>query len=80
MIGYIIRKFKQRELTKQIRKAVEMATLLSNADHRKRLVLMVAGLPKVYTKQELKRLLLTNTFKRGTTIQGLEKMAITITQ
>lgn len=69
---------KEYILSSRIKKATELAKTLTGADRKKRLVLMVAGVPKVYTKQELKRLLLTKHFKKGTTIQDLERVAITI--
>lgn len=43
------------------------------------MVLMVAGVPKVYSKQELKSLIQRHTFKKGTTIQDLERRAIIVT-
>lgn len=67
-------------LSHRIKKAVKMANTLSKADGRKRLVLLVAGIPKIFTKQELKIRLHTRMFKKGTTISDLEKMAIVITQ
>ncbi len=65
-------------LSSRIKRAAELAKTLTDADRKKRLVLLVAGVPKVYTKQELKRLLLTKHFKKGTTIQDLERVAIII--
>ncbi len=80
MIKYIIRFIEEKRLTNRIKRAVDLAQALSSVDHRKRLVLIVAGVPKVFTKQELQRLLLTRTFKKGTTIQDLEQKALIITQ
>lgn len=56
-----------------------MAKELSEVSKRKYIVLMVAGVPKVYSKQELKNLIQRRVFKKGTTIQDLEKRAILIT-
>ena len=56
-----------------------MAKELSEVSKRKYIVLMVAGVPKVYSKQDLKNLIQRRVFKKGTTIQDLEKRAILIT-
>lgn len=56
-----------------------MADELSKASRRKYLVLLVAGVPKVYSKQELKTMIRSRKFRKGTTIQDLEKKAILIT-
>lgn len=56
-----------------------MAKELSQASKRKYLVLLVAGVPKVYSKQELKKMIVQHRFRKGTTIQDLEKRAILIT-
>lgn len=56
-----------------------MADELSKASRRKYIVLLVAGVPKVYSKQDLKRMIAQRKFRKGTTIQDLEKKAILIT-
>lgn len=66
-------------LNYRIRRAIRLADELSKASRRKYLVLLVAGVPKVYSKQELKTMLRSRRFRKGTTIQDLEKKAILIT-
>lgn len=66
-------------LNYRIRRAIRLADELSKASRRKYLVLLVAGMPKVYSKQELKTMILSRKFRKGTTIQDLEKKAILIT-
>lgn len=66
-------------LNYRIRRAVKLADELSRASRRKYLVLLVAGVPKVYSKQELKTMIRSRKFRKGTTIQDLEKKAILIT-
>ena len=66
-------------LNYRIRRAIRLAKELSEASKRKYLVLLVAGVPKVYSKQELKRMIAQRKFRKGTTIQDLEKRAILIT-
>ena len=56
-----------------------MADELSKASRRKYIVLLVASVPKVYSKQDLKRMIAQRKFRKGTTIQDLEKKAILIT-
>lgn len=67
-------------LSHRIKQATKIAQTLSQADQKKRLILMVAGAPRVFTKKELKIKLQTRMFKKGTTISDLEKLAIVITQ
>lgn len=68
---------KKITLSYRIKRAIKLAKALSSADNRKRLILVVAGVPRVYTKQDLKTLIAKRTFKKGITIETLEKMAIT---
>nr|DAJ67921.1 MAG TPA: hypothetical protein [Caudoviricetes sp.] len=77
--GNMIKLFKGIILNYRVKRAVKMAKELSEASKRKYIVLMVAGVPKVYSKQELKNLIQRRVFKKGTTIQDLEKRAILIT-
>lgn len=66
-------------LNYRIKRAIRLADELSKASHRKYLVLLVAGVPKVFSKQELKKMIAQRKFRKGTTIQDLEKRAILIT-
>jgi hypothetical protein len=66
-------------LNYRIRRAIKLADELSKASRRKYIVLLVAGVPKVYSKQDLKRMIAQRKFRKGTTIQDLEKKAILIT-
>ena len=77
--GNMIKMIKEIILNYRIKRAVKMARELSLTSKRKYMVLMVAGVPKVYSKQELKSLIQRHTFKRGTTIQDLERRAIIVT-
>lgn len=63
----------------RIKRAIRLAEELSRVSKRWYLVLMVAGIPKVYSKQELKKMIAQRKFRKGTTIQDLEKKAILIT-
>ena len=63
----------------RIRRAIRLAGELSEVSKRKYLVLLVAGVPKVFSKQELKKMIAQRKFRKGTTIQDLEKRAILIT-
>ncbi len=66
-------------LNYRIKRAIRLADELSKASRRKYLVLLVAGVPKVFSKQELKKMIAQRKFRKGTTIQDLEKRAIIIT-
>ena len=52
---------------------------MTQASRRKYIVLLVAGVPKVYAKQDLKRMIAQHKFRKGVTIQDLERKAILIT-
>ena len=66
-------------LNYRIKRAIRLADELSKASRREYLVLLVAGVPKVFSKQELKKMIAQRKFRKGTTIQDLEKRAILIT-
>lgn len=66
-------------LSYRIKRAIRLAEELSRVSKRRYLVLMVAGIHKVYSKQELKKMITQRKFRKGTTIQDLEKKAILIT-
>lgn len=66
-------------LNYRIKRAIKLAENLSKAGKRKYLVLMVAGVPRVYAKQDLKRMIAQRKFRKGTRIQDLERRAILIT-
>ena len=63
----------------RIKRAIKLAKELSQASKRKYIVLLVAGVPKVYAKQDLKKMIAQRKFRKGVTIQDLEKRAILIT-
>lgn len=66
-------------LNYRIKRAVKLAGQLSKVSKRKYLVLMVAGVPRVYSKQDLKRMIAQRKFRKGIRIQDLEQRAILIT-
>ncbi|OQY03195.1 MAG: hypothetical protein B6I20_05605 [Bacteroidetes bacterium 4572_117] len=57
-------------------KAITKANKLKKQTGYKMLVLLVKGKPRVYSKFQLKHLIKTRFFKKGTSIQGLEKLAL----
>lgn len=75
----MIKFFKEIVLNFRIKRAIKMAQELAVVSKRRYIVLIVAGVPKVYSKQELKNLVKRRVFKKGTTIQDLEKRAVLIT-
>ncbi len=75
----MIQFIKDMILNYRIRRAIRLARELSEVSKRKYLVLLVAGVPKVFSKQELKKMIAQRKFRKGTTIQDLEKHAILIT-
>ena len=66
-------------LNYRIKRAIKLVKELSQASKRKYIVLLVAGVPKVYAKQDLKKMIAQRKFRKGVTIQDLEKRAILIT-
>ena len=75
----MIQFIKDMILNYRIRRAIRLARELSEVSKRKYLVLLVAGVPKVFSKQELKKMIAQRRFRKGTTVQDLEKRAILIT-
>lgn len=75
----IVKSVRNFILDYRVKRAVRLAKLLSETSRKKYLVLMVGGIPKVYSKQELKAMTKQRKFVKGTTIQDLEKRAIIIT-
>lgn len=63
----------------RVKKAVRLANEMATASGRKYIVLMVKGVPHVYSKTELQVLVRRHVFRKGVTIQDLEKMAILVT-
>lgn len=51
-------------LNYRIKRAIRLADELSKASRRKYLVLLVAGVPKVFSKQELKKMIAQRKFRR----------------
>lgn len=64
----------------RIKKAIEKARHLSEIDGRRYMVIMCKGAPRVYQKKELQTLIRRRVFRKGTTIQDIEKKAILITK
>lgn len=75
----IVKSVRNRILDYRVKRAVRLAKMLSETSGRRYLVLMVAGIPKVYSKRELKDMIRRRKFVKGTTIQELEKRAIVVT-
>ena len=55
-------------LSYRIKRAIRLAEELSRVSKRRYLVLMVAGIPKVYSKQELKKILTSVAVQTGADI------------
>lgn len=77
--GNMIKYIKRIILKIKVRNAIKEAQMLSNADGKRYLVIMYKGEPRVLAKQYLKKLLRMGKFKKGTTIQNIEKDAIIVT-
>lgn len=77
--GNMIRIIKKLIFKIKVRNAIKEAQLLSNADGKRYLVIMYKGEPRILSKQYLKRLIRMGKFKKGTTIQDIEKDAIIVT-
>jgi len=63
----------------QLRRAVKTANSEAKLWNRKMMVIAFEGKPKVFEKQRLKTLIKQGYFKKGVTIEILEKMAYHIT-
>ncbi|MDD4406284.1 MAG: hypothetical protein PHO36_16160 [Parabacteroides sp.] len=72
----LIKKLKNLITHRCVKKRIKEAVGLSGADGRKRLVLLVGGKPRVFTKKQLQALIQKRYFVKGTTIQDLEKIAL----
>ena len=77
-----IRNFEAKTMIKnwiyklRLSKAIRKANRLYNETRYKYYVLPVKGKPRVYARKTLKLLIKTKFFKKGTTIQALEKRAL----
>jgi len=80
LIKSIIKNYRANKLKKKIDKAINMACDLREKTGRKHLVIMHQGKPVVQTKQRLQQLIRKRYFKKGTTIQDIEKVALFITK
>ena len=76
----LIRKAKEIIFKIRLRYVVRIANRDANLFKKRLLVIDFGGVPRVYEKQKLKTLIKTKYFKKGTTIQQLEKMAYHITR
>lgn len=76
MIKYIKRKLLERRVVKLIDKANQRQKLTGY----KYMVIMWEGKPVIVKKQEIKRMIANGYFRKGTTIQELERNAIYITR
>lgn len=64
----------------QLKMAVRQAKSYSSLFDKKYMVVLLFGTPKAVSKQQLKRLLIQRMFKKGTTIQDIEKRAFYISK
>ncbi len=80
LIQSLLKKYRANKLNKEIDKAIDMACSLREKTGRKHLVVMHQGKPVVHTKQRLQVLIKRRYFKKGTTIQDIEKVALFITK
>jgi hypothetical protein len=72
----MIKKIKHLIFRRRVAKAINKANKLKKQYKFKYLVLIVKGRPRVFAKFQLKHLIRTRYFQKGTTIQQLEKLAI----
>ncbi|KAA6348051.1 hypothetical protein EZS27_004503 [termite gut metagenome] len=71
---------KKRRYAAKVKKAIDVASGLSEKDGRKYIVLHLKDAPRVYAKADLQLLIRKRVFKKGTRIQDLEKQALFITK
>lgn len=64
---------------KKIERLIKKAKRLNKITEHKYIVLYVFGKARIYKKADLKRLIRIRVFKKGITIQDLEKSAIFVT-
>jgi hypothetical protein len=76
MLIELIKSIRKRKYSKLVTEAIEKANYFRNKTGYKCLVLVIKGKPTVVTKKELKDRIKKNEFKKGTTIQDLEKIAL----
>ncbi|MBE6245584.1 MAG: hypothetical protein E7108_08720 [Bacteroidales bacterium] len=76
----VIKKLRQIMFAYRFKKAVKRANALSKMFNVRYYVLWFGGKLKVVPKQTIKELIVRKRFKRGTTIQDIEKIALYITE
>ncbi len=74
-----INRIKSWNFDRKIKKLIKKANKLRELTKHKYMILMLKGKPHIYRKSELKQLIKLRVFKKGTTIQSLEKNALYIT-
>lgn len=62
-----------------LERKVKKANRLAREENRRYIVTMMQGRPAIYTKQTLKEAIKRRKFKKGVTIQDIEKQAYYIT-
>ena len=80
LIQSLIKKYRANKLKKEVNKAIDKACSLREKTGRKYLVIMHKGHPIIQTKRNLQTLIRRRYFKKGTTIQDIEKVALFITK
>ena len=75
----MIKTFKKLVFNYRYKKEVKKATAASSASGRKYFVLLLKGTPVTVSKQQVTRMARTGKFKKGITVQEIEKQALFVT-
>lgn len=76
----VIRKYRKNRFDKRLKKAKKEALDRQAQTGRKQYVIVMHGCPRVISKQQMQVLIRRRYFKKGTSIQDIEKMALFVTE
>jgi hypothetical protein len=72
--------YRKKRFDKRLKKAKKEALDRQAQTGRKQYVIVMRGCPRVISKQQIQVLLRRRYFKKGTSIQDIEKMALFVTE
>jgi hypothetical protein len=79
MVGKMIRQIKQWYYHRQIKKLIRQANEMAKLTGYRYMIIWWQGQPRLVRKKELKNLIARHYFRKGTTIQDIERRAIYVT-
>ena len=76
----VMRQYRKARFDKRLKKAKKEALDRQAQTGRRQYVIVMRGCPRVISKQQMQVLIRRRYFKKGTSIQDIEKMALFVTE